>query len=317
TETFVRPLADAQAHISATHSGYGGTNNAGSYIGAVAYHYGRLNAKPGAPAGATIPLRIRLLGHASASSSRLDAEWESGATAYSTFRCGPTDVSLQVIANASGPTYAEYDQTITCDVHVGDVFECSVHASAYAAVMLTYSNEHGTGEAQAIADPQVEIDPSYAFKDYFTFEFSTGLVFKLDHLDLELQSVTTDTVASVWNYQYLIQVPTNYPQGGETVWFARVYGTNGISTNGVSWRVNTNDTRHVSLTVTNSIQGEVVLFAAYSKTNDFTLVANPVVVRPYRPLKSASKYSSVVVIFPCLKAMAIATGERHVAWSTK
>lgn len=281
-ETVVRPLADAQAHIAYTHPGWGGTTQTpASVIGAVAYHYGRVNAMPGAPAGATIPLRIRLLGHASASSSRLGPEGESSAWAYSTFQCGLIYVFSQVFANASGPTTAEYDQTITCDVRAGEVFECNVHASAYAQALVTFSNEHQTGEAQAVADPSVEIDPSYAFKEFFTLEFSTGLVFTLAPLDLVLQSVTTDSVASVLNFQYSIQVPTNYPQNGETVWFARVYGTNGISTNGVFWQVDTNDANHVSLTVTNNIQGEVVLFATYSKTSDFKLVANPAVVYPY------------------------------------
>jgi pimeloyl-ACP methyl ester carboxylesterase len=79
-------------------------------------------------------------------------------------------------------------------------------------------------------------------------------------------------------YSYALQLPVDVPAGGTAEWFVQVFGTNGISTDGVSLQVNTNDPNQVTVSVTNGVQGQVVLYATYAATNGILVFATPVVV---------------------------------------
>ena len=80
------------------------------------------------------------------------------------------------------------------------------------------------------------------------------------------------------NYNYTINYPKGTPTGNTITWYVQVFGPNGISSDGVSLLVSSNNTSQATVTVTNGVQGTVVLYAAYSATNGTFVVANPVVV---------------------------------------
>jgi len=83
---------------------------------------------------------------------------------------------------------------------------------------------------------------------------------------------------STTNINYSLQVPNSNPIAGSVSWYAQVFGTNGISTTGVSWQVNTNNSTLVTVSVTGGTQGTVVLYASYYDTNGDLVIANPLVV---------------------------------------
>lgn len=95
--------------------------------------------------------------------------------------------------------------------------------------------------------------------------------------DLILQTIMPLNVSS--NYNYTLQQPSGVGGGGTVTWFVQVFGTNGISEDDVSLQVATNNPSAVTVSVANSLQGTVVLYASYSTTNGSNLVfATPVVV---------------------------------------
>jgi uncharacterized repeat protein (TIGR03803 family) len=80
------------------------------------------------------------------------------------------------------------------------------------------------------------------------------------------------------NYDYFLQLPGGVPGGGAITWFAQVFGTNGVSSDGIKLLVNATNSGLVALTVTNGIQGSVVLYATYAPASGGLIFANPVVV---------------------------------------
>ena len=80
------------------------------------------------------------------------------------------------------------------------------------------------------------------------------------------------------NYYYAFQVPTNLPSNGSVSWFAQVFGPGGISSDGISLKWDTNASTRVTVTITNDVQGSVVLYAVYSDPNGDLVFAKPVVV---------------------------------------
>jgi pimeloyl-ACP methyl ester carboxylesterase len=80
------------------------------------------------------------------------------------------------------------------------------------------------------------------------------------------------------NVNYSLQVATNLPNAGPINWFAQVLGTNGLSTNGVTVAVNTNNSTLVTVSVAGTVQGQVLLYASYVATNGIMVYARPVVV---------------------------------------
>jgi probable HAF family extracellular repeat protein len=80
------------------------------------------------------------------------------------------------------------------------------------------------------------------------------------------------------NYYYGLETTTPLETNSPVTWFVQVFGTNGISSDGVSLLVNPNDFSQVTVSVTNGLQGTVVLYASYFTTNDDLVFANPLVV---------------------------------------
>lgn len=80
------------------------------------------------------------------------------------------------------------------------------------------------------------------------------------------------------NYNFKFTAPPGVPEGGTIAWYTQVFGTNGITLDGVSLQVNAANPSLVTVTVTDSAQGTVVLYATYSAASGVLVYANPVVV---------------------------------------
>lgn len=85
------------------------------------------------------------------------------------------------------------------------------------------------------------------------------------------------------SYNFSFTQPSGVPQGGQITWYAQVFGSNGISSDNISWIVNSNNPSDVTLTVTNPTAGSVIIYATYAATNGVLVFATPVVVTT-RPL---------------------------------
>jgi uncharacterized repeat protein (TIGR03803 family) len=80
------------------------------------------------------------------------------------------------------------------------------------------------------------------------------------------------------NFYFQAQLPVGVPSGGILGWDVEVFGTNGVSSDGVSLQVNTNDSSQVTVSVNTDILGTVVLYAYYGSTNGMLFVGNPTIV---------------------------------------
>lgn len=85
------------------------------------------------------------------------------------------------------------------------------------------------------------------------------------------------------NVSFALTTPTNLPSAGQINWSALVFGTNGLSTNGITVQVNTNGSAQVTVSVSSNVLGQVVLYASYVATNGTLVFASPVVVVSYAP----------------------------------
>jgi pimeloyl-ACP methyl ester carboxylesterase len=83
-------------------------------------------------------------------------------------------------------------------------------------------------------------------------------------------------------FYYNITAPIGLPIGGTVNWYAQVYGTNGLSTNGLQLQISSNGV-NASITVDDSVIGEVVIYAAYSTTNGTFVAGAPVPVVSHLP----------------------------------
>jgi pimeloyl-ACP methyl ester carboxylesterase len=79
------------------------------------------------------------------------------------------------------------------------------------------------------------------------------------------------------NYTFTANFGSNQPQGN-VCWQAQVYGPQGITTNGLSLAVSGANDSQLTLTVGNSVVGDVVLSAFYASGSNVVVIANPVVV---------------------------------------
>ena len=71
------------------------------------------------------------------------------------------------------------------------------------------------------------------------------------------------------------------PLKGNVIWFADVFGTNGVSTDGVTLQVATNDSTKAMVCVEEAVLGDVILHASYVSTNGDLMYADPIVVVSY------------------------------------
>ena len=79
------------------------------------------------------------------------------------------------------------------------------------------------------------------------------------------------------NINYVLDSPTNLPPVGVINWRVVVYSTNGITTNGLSMDINTNNSALMTLSMDSNVVGQVVVSAHYMTTNGDVVLASPVV----------------------------------------
>ncbi len=79
-------------------------------------------------------------------------------------------------------------------------------------------------------------------------------------------------------FTFVLDSGVTEPIDGAVVWLAKVFGTNGLSTVGVTVDVDTNDFRNVSVSVDNDVVGDVVLSAMYVSSNGNIVISKPTVV---------------------------------------
>ena len=77
------------------------------------------------------------------------------------------------------------------------------------------------------------------------------------------------------SYHFQLSPLPSKPAQGAISWFTEAFTTNGVSTDGITLIVNTNDSGAVTVTVADGVIGDVVLYASYSSTNNTLIVAQP------------------------------------------
>src|SRR5262249_51870229 len=95
---------------------------------------------------------------------------------------------------------------------------------------------------------------------------------------LDIIRALPDPLTPTTNASFNVQIPAAFPNVGPINWDVEVFGTNGISTNGASFAVNSNDSSTVTVYYDSNVEGQVVLFASYTVTNGSMVFAKPVVV---------------------------------------
>jgi uncharacterized repeat protein (TIGR03803 family) len=90
------------------------------------------------------------------------------------------------------------------------------------------------------------------------------------------------------SYYFQLNPPASRPVQGQIAWFAEVFTTNGVTSDGVTLTHDTNNPNAIIVTVDYGVIGDVVLHAVYSSTNGNLIVAQPMVVvsRPVGTLMS-------------------------------
>jgi len=127
----------------------------------------RSNQDP--PPATEVLVIVRIRGHASAS-----AGGNGLADATATANVSVLGVTGDATASSSplnAPPYDEFDVTQTVLVDVGAIFEADV----YADVTLFAGGDHGQAEGQAVADPEIAVDPSFPWASSFHVEYSPNL----------------------------------------------------------------------------------------------------------------------------------------------
>jgi hypothetical protein len=226
-EIIVRPSAGAQSQVSWSGLDTPGTSiRTGAGPSAWAYYYARISPNAGAPVGVTVPLNIRVFGFAECSTSYYVAGWNSYASASSGVSCSGGSVTGSADATYDQP-HAEYDQSQSINALVGETISCNVAVQAVSLCNVGDPAE-SNGQAQASADPSIEIDPSYAFKDLFFVEYSQDNLFTpRNPVSLALQNVSngcaTIQLTAPTNHVYELQAATD---GLSTNWQAIALATN-------------------------------------------------------------------------------------------
>ena len=91
-------------------------------------------------------------------------------------------------------------------------------------------------------------------------------------------SVQPHCVNCPTSYYFQLNPPASRPVQGQIAWFAEVFTTNGVTSDGVTLTADTNNPNAIIVTVDYGVIGDVVLHAVYSSTNGNLIVAQPMMV---------------------------------------
>jgi hypothetical protein len=192
-EVVVRPLATAEAEVDwngAWPMVSPGVVEAGGSC------YGRVRALTGAPEGVTIPVKVWIQGEVSSVSSvSVTPPQFNGnyAEAYSSFSCAGADIATNVVVSGTGVD--GYDMTLTVNITTNDSFFCICGVKVYPAITCSDGSRAEYEHVQATADPFIEIDPAFLYKDLYALEFSRNITNPPSPLSVSLRGVTNGTAA--------------------------------------------------------------------------------------------------------------------------
>jgi hypothetical protein len=123
-------------------------------------------------------------------------------------------------------------------------------------------------------------------KTEIDFEVPQGILLDIvSSLIPDLTAKQATALAAFVNYSFRVSPPGSEPVAGAIGWYAEVYGSNGVTTAGVTVTVDATDATKVTVSVDDSVQGDVVLFASYGSSTGKMVIAKPVLVTS-RPVGS-------------------------------
>lgn len=105
-------------------------------------------------------------------------------------------------------------------------------------------------------------------------ENSAGTQSQVPSRDIGLQSLGPSPA----HFRFQLDPPANKPLRGSVTWFAQVFGTNGVSQDGIVCTPDASNSRKVTVQVSPTVRGQVVLYASYDSTSGRFIVYDPVTV---------------------------------------
>jgi hypothetical protein len=85
------------------------------------------------------------------------------------------------------------------------------------------------------------------------------------------------------SYTYYLNFPGDETPGGNVQWVVEVYGTNGVTTDGISYTVQGTNDDEITVDVTNGLVGDVVLYAYYQNLSNQVVLASAQLVVSQSP----------------------------------
>jgi hypothetical protein len=159
---------------------YAQAADAGGYV----EYYGRIDAAPGAPTDQPIPITIQLRGYTTVSGDDVGGD-TTHAYAASTFVSSQGSITGEAGSMVGGGEHDEYEKSLSVSLLPGEAFYCAAEAIAHVAEPSTdnwvddsYDNQSfagSGGNAEAFADPTIQIDPSFPNANLYSLEFSSNI----------------------------------------------------------------------------------------------------------------------------------------------
>ncbi len=79
-------------------------------------------------------------------------------------------------------------------------------------------------------------------------------------------------------FRFRMVPPAAEPIQGDVNWFVESFGPDGVSNSGVSWQADPSDSRNVTVTVAESVVGDVVLYSGYGSSTGKLVLSKPIIV---------------------------------------
>ena len=84
-------------------------------------------------------------------------------------------------------------------------------------------------------------------------------------------------------YTFTVNPLSGQPLAGNVNWYAEVLGPTGMSTDDIITTVDPTDSTHVTVSVDDTVVGDVVVYASYVSTNGALVVGHPTLVVSHPP----------------------------------
>ena len=190
-------------------------------------------------------------------------------------------------SETAGQTDPSYVETITgniCHAKPISVFavcnSCltdSETASEIVASRARFLLDDAQANFGSVVVPQpLSIEQKQLIDSYLP---SSGYVYDLISI---APTFRNSPAANGMTYQFRVNANPSQPMADAPVWFAEVYGPNGVTMDGVMVQQDSADQNLVTVTVADTVQGDVVIHASYNSTSGSLVFGTPklVVSRP-------------------------------------